>query len=824
MKTKNFLTKTLLLAAVMLGGSSTIWADPVTLAQWYPTSNVLYTAGTGDHSNYYTASEATYTPIQKNFSDGQPYFYPTTCNVGSLTDYTLSFWSSGSGKQWAIRSYNNSAFAFYTAPVEITKYTDYLDGSKHDNYMEVNFPATGYKNLKLSFQISGNNGKTVPLIVVVSTDGGTTWQYGGNGYTSGNSWSNFNKSDVSLAVSNCANVKVRILQGYDSGATSDWYQKEISITGEVIGEENVYTLTPGTSANGITQVLPVGGSFASSEATSITATAIPNTNYAFLKWNDETTTNPYNLSLTSNKTLTATFAAANYYTLTTSTNYPWAGTITRSVTSASYLEGSTVTLTASANEGFTFSSWSTGATTASVDVTMDENKNITANYTKNLPAVGTENAPLVSWTFNGQYDATAGEGKQYIYTPTGGNNSTISESYSSKIPVIRPDYYYYGNSSDYTMTGGCDGTWKLGEFYSGSDHYVFYIGSSTSSWSVTDYTDANSYTNYYEASFPTTFASSNLFYDNLKLTFVPCANNEDPGMEYGVVYSVDNGTTWNLITTVNAGTHWNNWPVKEVNLPSAVANKSKVIVRIIRKQSSSSADNKIDYFTVTGTVRALPVVLNENSNYTPAAVENVNVTLTRTINAGNWSTIVLPFDMTAEQVTTTFGEGTKLAAVGEYNSSTKELTTTTATTIAANIPCFIKVPSNFTSATISGVTIKTGTPEATISGDFKFAGTYEKIENLASGNYYVKNNSLFKATGTQTIKPFRAYFTGVPANARLTFLDDNTTSIANVDVNVNVNANDNLDVNAPIFNLAGQRVGKNYKGIVIQNGKKYIQK
>ena len=32
------------------------------------------------------------------------------------------------------------------------------------------------------------------------------------------------------------------------------------------------------------------------------------------------------------------------------------------------------------------------------------------------------------------------------------------------------------------------------------------------------------------------------------------------------------------------------------------------------------------------------------------------------------------------------------------------------------------------------------------------------------------------------------------------------------------------DANAPIFNLAGQRVGNDYKGVVIQNGKKYLNK
>jgi hypothetical protein len=52
------------------------------------------------------------------------------------------------------------------------------------------------------------------------------------------------------------------------------------------------------------------------------------------------------------------------------------------------------------------------------------------------------------------------------------------------------------------------------------------------------------------------------------------------------------------------------------------------------------------------------------------------------------------------------------------------------------------------------------------------------------------------------------------------FTDNETTGIANL----NVNVNDNFDANAPIYNLAGQRIGKDYKGVVIQNGKKFIQK
>ena len=33
-----------------------------------------------------------------------------------------------------------------------------------------------------------------------------------------------------------------------------------------------------------------------------------------------------------------------------------------------------------------------------------------------------------------------------------------------------------------------------------------------------------------------------------------------------------------------------------------------------------------------------------------------------------------------------------------------------------------------------------------------------------------------------------------------------------------------LDANAPVYNLAGQRVSKSYKGVVVQNGRKFILK
>lgn len=51
----------------------------------------------------------------------------------------------------------------------------------------------------------------------------------------------------------------------------------------------------------------------------------------------------------------------------------------------------------------------------------------------------------------------------------------------------------------------------------------------------------------------------------------------------------------------------------------------------------------------------------------------------------------------------------------------------------------------------------------------------------------------------------------------VTLKDSETTGIENV-------ATESVNENAPMYNLAGQRVAKNYKGVVIQNGKKFINK
>ena len=92
--------------------------------------------------------------------------------------------------------------------------------------------------------------------------------------------------------------------------------------------------------------------------------------------------------MTSNRVLVANFTL-NSYGLTLTINPTTGGTVTKNPDRASYDSGTTVQLTATANPGFTFTSWAGDASgsTNPLNVLMNANKNIIANFTAVVPIV-----------------------------------------------------------------------------------------------------------------------------------------------------------------------------------------------------------------------------------------------------------------------------------------------------------------------------------------------------------------------------------------------------------------------------------------------------
>jgi len=222
--------------------------------------------------------------------------------------------------------------------------------------------------------------------------------------------------------------------------------------------------------------------------------------------------------------------------------------------------------------------------------------------------------------------------------------------------------------------------------------------------------------------------------------------------------------------------------------------------------------------TVSSGVTYAAVTLNEAEDYTPAAVAHAKVTLTRTIIKDNWSTLCLPFNISADDLADALGTDVTLASFNDFADGI--LTFVSADAVTANVPCMIKTTDNVSGEhVIEGVTIANADAYVDHNG-VRFQGVYASGK-IPSGDYFFNTNKLYRSTGNSNIKPFRAYFTGVPDGARIAFFDDDeTTGISDA---TRLNDNGKLK-NDNFFDLQGRRVAQPAKGLYIVNGKKMVVK
>lgn len=262
--------------------------------------------------------------------------------------------------------------------------------------------------------------------------------------------------------------------------------------------------------------------------------------------------------------------------------------------------------------------------------------------------------------------------------------------------------------------------------------------------------------------------------------------------------------------------------------------KDILIVPIEGTKKSLDASN----FTITiGEPTDSRINLYETSTTVPSAATGVDVRVKRTIKANEWSTICLPFAMTAAQVKAAFGNDVELGDFSSWSSEEDaggDITAitvgfTTATAIEANHPYIIKVTSAITEFTVDGVNIDPEAEPTKQVGTKKaergyFIGTYAANTTVPQETLFLNSNKFWYSTGNTKMKAFRGWFefadvlTGYEANAPVFITFENeTTGIAE---NEKVRAIEN----DAFYNLNGQRVMNPKKGLYIKNNKKIIVK
>ena len=218
----------------------------------------------------------------------------------------------------------------------------------------------------------------------------------------------------------------------------------------------------------------------------------------------------------------------------------------------------------------------------------------------------------------------------------------------------------------------------------------------------------------------------------------------------------------------------------------------------------------------------------------------VDVRVLRTINANEWSTICLPFSMSADQIQTAFGDDVtvELADAVSYETTeddddnivsiTINFNNVSPLAIEANHPYIIKVDKKITSFDVDGVDVN---PATSVSGRRKKIGTgsyiignYENQMEVPEFSLFLNGNKFWYSTGATKMKAFRAYFTlrdvlteVDEAAARIGFCFDEATGIRD--------NNRETITNNRYYDLQGRSVGTPArKGLYINNGKKVVVK
>lgn len=258
--------------------------------------------------------------------------------------------------------------------------------------------------------------------------------------------------------------------------------------------------------------------------------------------------------------------------------------------------------------------------------------------------------------------------------------------------------------------------------------------------------------------------------------------------------------------------------------------------------SSESLEGEIP-FTIT--IGESGVVLDENSTTMPPTVTGTNVTVKRTIKAGSWSTICLPFAMSSAQLGEAFGNDVVLNDFTGYEVTDEsdegdiigiKVNFQAVTELEANHPYIIKVTEDVDKFKVSSVDIApeeqpiVATVKRTRKQWSEFKGTYVANTEIDENMLFISGNKFWYSTGNTKMKGFRGYFdfydvlTEVEdsSNANIAFAFD-TTDIRGI-------KNADTFVEGAVYTLGGQLVGKNVnekllkRGVYIKDGKKFVVK
>lgn len=262
----------------------------------------------------------------------------------------------------------------------------------------------------------------------------------------------------------------------------------------------------------------------------------------------------------------------------------------------------------------------------------------------------------------------------------------------------------------------------------------------------------------------------------------------------------------------------------------------------ISTQSGTSVELDDVNFTITVSDHT---ILDEKSVAMPlASGGKVDIIVKRTINANEWSTLCLPFDMNEAQLKTAFGDDVELAEFVNYTSEETgdglivnfDDVNLATEGLVTSYPYLIKASKDVTTFEINAKITpdeedavaeytngKTGSKKV-VYGRMK--GTLHAGDAIPADNLFLNGSKFWYSTGATKIKGFRAYFwfkdvLSSGGEAKLRFIvDDEEVAIEGIGAS--------SIVKGAVYNVNGQLMGTDIdinslpKGVYMVDGKKVM--
>ena len=218
--------------------------------------------------------------------------------------------------------------------------------------------------------------------------------------------------------------------------------------------------------------------------------------------------------------------------------------------------------------------------------------------------------------------------------------------------------------------------------------------------------------------------------------------------------------------------------------------------------------------------------VNKESPFAIAASKGSNVSYDRNFIQDQPSTICLPFALTADELANV-GKAYTLSAVNGSKATFNPVQK-----IEAYKP-YLLIPSasgKLLEEITAAKDIANAPDEAktSVSGSYSFVGTLQAKKSVKTPNtevygFSADGGKFVRVGENASIDAFRAYI-AVPTMALSTAASRSIDIDFGGTTGINEIQNAHSSSAAATYDVAGKRVGKNYKGVVIRNGKKMIQK